>query len=446
MLSTRLLQSRRSRRDLRSAQTQSCPNIIETYGSPVPEQSLVHFEEKPRRYSSPPTFYDMLSAFPEEVLLYVMSFLDVADLYQSCLVSNIWRRMCTDEFIYRNISYKKFPCLQGAVQPPLEESWKKYYAMRNESFAVIGGPTNQSACMEDICGKLRAAGLRNVDPIFAQKRIPTLAELQKYSAVLVYSYNSSAFLDGAAMGDLLADYVDNGGGVVVSVFTNCNNLRNGFVKGRFLDGNYHPILPARQHDTNGKRPLTLGRIHDPAHPIMASVKTMDGGKSSFFCPGALQPDARLVADWSNGVPLVVELPKKKGTVVGMNFFPPSSDVGDQRFWAAHSDGGLLMANALAYSGKSGVFKKKRVPKRTFSGIIKSDGASIESATKEIHLWSRHHPERAVTVAQGLRAEPRTEDPDLIGALPDAKKKRTIGKIFGKRNLSKWLSFKKPTEL
>lgn len=87
------------------------------------------------------------------------------------------------------------------------------------------------------------------------------------------------------MGDLLADYVDNGGGVVVTVFTNCNNLRNGFVKGRFLDGNYHPITPSRQHDTNGKRPLTLGRIYDTNHPIMQQVRTIDGGKSSFFCPG-----------------------------------------------------------------------------------------------------------------------------------------------------------------
>jgi hypothetical protein len=87
------------------------------------------------------------------------------------------------------------------------------------------------------------------------------------------------------MGDLLADYIDNGGGVVVTVFTNCNNLRNGFVKGRFLDGGYHPITPSRQHDTNGKRPLTLGRIYDANHPTMQQVRTIDGGKSSFFCPG-----------------------------------------------------------------------------------------------------------------------------------------------------------------
>ena len=120
-----------------------------------------------------------------------------------------------------------------------------------------------------------------------ERDLPLLLSLIQlmYCAVLVYSYNSSAFLDGSQMGDLLADYIDNGGGVVATVFTNCNNLRNGFVKGRFLDGGYHPITPSRQHDTNGKRPLTLGRIYDSNHPIMQQVRTIDGGKSSFFCPG-----------------------------------------------------------------------------------------------------------------------------------------------------------------
>jgi len=300
---------------------------------------------------------NLLGLLPEELLLNVLSLLDVSDLYNTCLVNSVWRRLCEDDIIFRTVSKAVYPCLNGLNKPPFEDTWKDYYISRKESFCVLGGPVSQSACMDDICGKLRAAGLPRVDGIFCQKRIPTLEELQRYSAVLVYSYNSSAFLDGSLMGDLLADYVDNGGGVVVTVFTNCNNLRNGFVKGRFLDGGYHPIVPARQHDTNGKRPLILGRVLDQKHPIMSGIETVDGGRSSFFCPGSVNPKGHAICEWSNGAPLVVELGLERATVVGVNLFPPSSDTGDPRFWQANTDGGRLLANALAFAGHSTVLRK-----------------------------------------------------------------------------------------
>lgn len=384
--------------------------------------------KSPSCSKSPSPFSSMFSFFPEEILLYVLSLLDTSDLQSSCLVNTIWRRLCEDEFIYRSICGKKYPCLRGDIHPPYEDTWKHFYTARKGRFAVIGGPMSQAACMDDICSKLRAAGLPHVDGIFAQKRIPTLQELQKYCAVLVYSYNSSAFLDGGQMGDLLADYVDNGGGVVVTVFTNCNNLRNGFVKGRFLDGNYHPITPSRQHDTNGKRPLTLGRIYDTNHPIMQQIRTVDGGKSSFFCPGGVNPEAKLVAEWSNGVPLVVELPKGKGTVVGLNFFPPSCDTGDPRFWNSNSDGAIAMANALAYSGNSSVLRKRRAPSKR-SLEIKSDGASE----------SRFRDAQGNWIKDPLQ---RSQSSPSLSQEPPKKKKSLPAKLFGKRLFTKWLSFRK----
>ncbi|GAM20607.1 hypothetical protein SAMD00019534_037820 [Acytostelium subglobosum LB1] len=302
---------------------------------------------------------NLLTFFPEEILITILSHLNVSDLHNCIYVCKNLRRLCEDEFIFKNICQFNYPCLNRYVKPPFESTWRRYYNQRKTSFLVLGGPVAQSSCMDDICSKLRAAGIDHVDSFYTQKRIPTLEELQKYSGVLIYSYNSSAFLDGQLMGDVMADYVDNGGGVVVTVFTNCNNLRNGFLKGRFFEQNYHPINPARQHDTNGKKPLSLGKVVIPDHPIMNDVKSLEGGRSSFFCPGSLHPDATLVAEWSNNVPLIAELPKNKGKVVALNFFPPSSDTGDGRFWSSSTDGAVMMANALAYVGRSAALKKHK---------------------------------------------------------------------------------------
>eukprot|EP01113_Clastostelium_recurvatum_P044312 TRINITY_DN746_c0_g1_i1.p1 TRINITY_DN746_c0_g1~~TRINITY_DN746_c0_g1_i1.p1 ORF type:complete len:451 (+),score=104.96 TRINITY_DN746_c0_g1_i1:150-1502(+) len=331
---------------------------------------------------------DLISVFPEEILLYIFSFLDVTDLFFVCQVSYTWNRLCEDEFIFRNICQRCFPCLGDTTHPPFERTWHTFYEQKKRSFGVLGGPTAQSSCMDDVITKLRSAGLPVVDSHFTQKRIPTLDELQKYSSVLVYSYNSSAFLDGTLIGDVLADYVDNGGGVVVTVFTNCNNLRNGFIKGRFYEQGYHPITPSRQHDTNGKKPLTLGKIVDPTHPIMEGVRSLDGGRSSFFCPGALNPDSKLIAEWSNGVPLVAELQKGKGRVVVLNFFPPSSDTGDPRFWLSSTDGDVLLANALAYVGRSSVLKKARLSWNSQQWVGANEDPKQAGATPDYASSSR----------------------------------------------------------
>ncbi|EGC30518.1 hypothetical protein DICPUDRAFT_157756 [Dictyostelium purpureum] len=302
----------------------------------------------------------LVNGLPEEVLVRIFKLLNVEDLYRCYSVCTLWKRLCEDEAIFRKVCFRNYPILKRYLRPPFENSWRKYYNLRKSSFLVLGGPTSQSTCMDDICAKLRSVGIGNVDSFYAQKRLPTLEELQKYTSILIYSYNSSAFLDGQLMGDVLSDYVDNGGGVVVTVFTNCNNLRNGFLKGRFLEQNYHPIIPARQHDTNGKKPLNLGKVHVPDHPILHGVKSLEGGRSSFFCLGALNPEAKLVAEWSNGVPLIADLKKKRGRVVALNFFPPSSDTGDPRFWNSNTDGSLMMANSLVYVGKSSIFRKARL--------------------------------------------------------------------------------------
>ena len=58
----------------------------------------------------------------------------------------------------------------------------------------------------------------------------------------------------------------------------------------------------------------------------------------------------LVAEWSNGQPLVGSTDDQPGRCAGLNFFPPSSDVNNVG-WVSSTDGARLMADALLWSGR-----------------------------------------------------------------------------------------------
>ncbi len=198
------------------------------------------------------------------------------------------------------------------------------------------------AWVPEVQAKLLGTGLFTTVDIFdAKLGTPTLVQLQAYDAVLVWS--DFAFADPTALGDVLADYVDGGGGVVQAMFSFYNTIPVG---GRWQAQGYNVW---QYGSSSPGTSLTLGTIHQPGHPILAGVAGFNGGTSSYHATvGALNPGAAAIADWSNGRPLIADnITSFSGCVAGLNFFPPSSDVSSD-FWDASTDGDLLMANALLY--------------------------------------------------------------------------------------------------
>jgi hypothetical protein len=195
---------------------------------------------------------------------------------------------------------------------------------------------------DDVRDKLVATGsFSDVDLFDAEGATPTADDLAPYAAVLVYSDHS--FDDPTALGDLLADYVDGGGGVVQAAFA------SGLVAlgGRFDEGGYEALTGSNQ---DGGRAMSLVVV-DPEHPLLQDVGSFAGGSASYHTPDAALADGAVeVATWSNGVPLVAA----RERVVDLNFFPPSSDArGD--LWTADTDGDLLLRNALLYA--AGAFEE-----------------------------------------------------------------------------------------
>ena len=217
--------------------------------------------------------------------------------------------------------------------------------------AVYGA--EEASWNADVQAKLTSTGLfSGVDAFLVSPgyEVPTLAELQEYDAVLVYS--DIEFGNSTALGDVLADYIDAGGGVVVATYAFYDPAEAGLgIGGRISTGGY---LPFSQNLLGQENYLTLV-ADDSGHPILDGVTSFNGGLSSVYSEVSLAPDAYQVAHWSNDVPLIaVKEPMMEGAglVVGLNFFPVSSDIRSD-FWDSSTDGALLMANSLLFAGHTG---------------------------------------------------------------------------------------------
>jgi hypothetical protein len=200
--------------------------------------------------------------------------------------------------------------------------------------------------LADVVSKVQAASAGSLGAVVGHslcnaqipcEPTPTLAELQAYTAVLVYS--EAPLFDSVAFGNVLADYVDAGGTVVVATFGYNNNTYG--LGGRLLTNAYLPVTPAGQVQGTLRSLVPI----QPGHPLLQGVSSFNGGSSSYRNIVSLAPGATLVAIWNDAAdtPLIAV----KGHVVALNFYPVSSTARAD-FWDASTDGGRIMANALRW--------------------------------------------------------------------------------------------------
>lgn len=194
----------------------------------------------------------------------------------------------------------------------------------------------------DVQAQLSRAGLTDVTFIdVSTGPAPTLTDLLQYDAV--FTWSDLPYSDPGPLGNALADYVDQGGGVVQAVFSYSTNIG-----GRWSTDGYAPFTSAPFQQQSG---MTL--VPSLAHPILTGVASLDGGVFGFHhVDVTTQGCGTVVARWSNGQPLVgVRRGPNGGRIVGLNMFPPSSN-SHPSFWNAATDGHVLMANSLRYVAES----------------------------------------------------------------------------------------------
>jgi VCBS repeat-containing protein len=236
--------------------------------------------------------------------------------------------------------------------------------------ATIGA--NNVTWNADVQSKLMSTGLfSQVDVINGNSTTPTLAQLQQYDAVLVYS--DGCFQNSTVLGNNLADYVDSGGGVVVATFAFFSDTCLG-AAGRLRTGDYLPFTQASQ---NQSTELFMVK-DDPSHPILDGVNSFSGGTSSYHNSSlALKPGATLIAHWTNGQPLVGTKITGGNRVAGLNFYPPSQTVRSD-FWRASTDGARLMGNSLLWAANQNDCNSFKINSLTANNASAIEHNSINS--------------------------------------------------------------------
>jgi hypothetical protein len=188
----------------------------------------------------------------------------------------------------------------------------------------------------DVQTKLMATGAFSaVDAFNAGSTTPTVAQLQAYSAVLVFS--DRGWNNATQLGNNLADYWDAGGVVVMAVFGNASVS----VQGRWATDGYHLINPTGQ-----EQPTESGAIQKvvAGSPLLVGVNSMTA-TSAYRSTGGPINGGMVIANWGSGKPLIVAGTRAGRNLVSLNFYPPSSTIRSD-FWVG--DGVQIMKNALYY--------------------------------------------------------------------------------------------------
>jgi hypothetical protein len=156
---------------------------------------------------------------------------------------------------------------------------------------------------------------------------PNLTQLLDYDVVIAYC--NYPYLDNVALGNVLADYVDAGGRLILTAF---NWFTGGgypwYIAGRILDPGYSPFLAA-----GGSHYSYANLAPDqPGHPLLQGVSSLSAYYRDIV---TLAPGAELVASWSDGDEAVAV----NGCVVGINMYYGSA-------WSG--DGAVLIHNAILF--------------------------------------------------------------------------------------------------
>ncbi|MEW6499122.1 MAG: dockerin type I domain-containing protein, partial [Cyanobacteriota bacterium] len=233
---------------------------------------------------------------------------------------------------------------------------------------------------------------------------PTLSELQMFDGVLVFGWYT--WDNPTAVGNVLADFVDNGGRLMVGGVANSSD-GSWQIAGRFNTQNYWLIKPINSDYTGI---YSMGTVYHPEHPIMSNVNSVLTG-AKLKSGAVVNPGTTRLANFTDGTPLAVVKEQDGNRRVDISFAVITNRV-SQYGIDTTSDGELLVINALEWLAKDWILAIPRslvIPAGNNSNIsIAFDATNLENPKyeAELVLSSNDPDENPVTVPITLKVAGR----------------------------------------
>ncbi|KAJ6244358.1 pep-cterm sorting domain-containing protein [Anaeramoeba flamelloides] len=220
--------------------------------------------------------------------------------------------------------------------------------------------------IENICTSIRWQGITNIDICDLKESTPTLETLGKYDVVFLSTVPNTQLLNQKEFGDILARYIDNGGGLVLTTYCSMAASASGkpaktAIQGRIVSRHYLPLSLGKVIRAGKQHPRTLlGEITDKEHMLVRGVNEFEGGgvshrlQTSFVCKK--NERGAVVAYLNDGLPFIAWKqklkPEKSGRVVVLNMNPlcGTSEIhGNGKFWLVSSNGFEIISNAIEFA-------------------------------------------------------------------------------------------------
>jgi len=217
----------------------------------------------------------------------------------------------------------------------------KSYGAAPPLVAIIA-PETTTATFNTITGNIISylAPFCSATAINADTSTPTIAQLSSFNSLLVFS--DEMYFNSTQLSIVVQNFLSASPTNQVTLAPFDLEYDYGYYLNDGFPATWSPVI--NDHHTNyliGSRQFLVADL--PNDPLLQGVTSFDGGSASIHYNISVRPGAKLVAHWTDGIPLVVQ----RGQVVALNFFPPSN-ASYYQLWNDLTNGAQLMANAVCF--------------------------------------------------------------------------------------------------